>query len=83
MRPWIAYLISNLHALNDFQAYATEIVSDLNKKLTQLVRDDKLREARSVAYEIKVYEDLKKAVSRESQEKRSQTDYINETKGEL
>lgn len=83
MRPWIAYLISNSHALNDFQAYATEIVSDLNKKLTQLVRDDKLREARSVAYEIKVYEDLKKAVSRESQEQRSQTDYINETKGEL
>ena len=83
MRPWIAYLISNSHALNDFQAYAAEIVSDLNKKLTQLVRNDKLREARSVAYEIKVYEDLKKAVSRESQEQRSQTDYINETKGEL
>ena len=83
MRVWIAHLISNSHALNDFRAYIDEVVVGLNKRLTQLVRDDKIEVARSVAYEIKVYEDLKKAVSRESQEQRSQTDYINETKGAL
>ncbi len=83
MRVWIAHLISNSHALSDFQAYATEAIIDLNKRLTQFVRDDKLNEARSVAYEIKVYEDLKKAVNRELQEQRSQADYISETKGAL
>ena len=83
MRPWIAYLISNSHALNDFQAYTTEAVSGLNNKLTSLVLDGKLEEARSVAHEIKVYKGLKKDVNRELQEQRSQTDYINETKGEL
>ena len=83
MRPWIAYLVSNSHALNDFQAYATEAMIDLNKKLTSLIRDGKMQEAQNIAYEVKVYEDLKKAVSRELQEQRSQTDYINETKGAL
>ncbi len=83
MRVWIAHLISNSHALGDFQAYGTEAIIDLNKRLTQFVRDDKLNEARSVAYEIKVYEDLKKAVNRELQEQRSQADYISETKGAL
>jgi len=83
MRVWIAHLISNLHALNDFRVYISEIVIDLNKKLTQLVRDGKVEEARSVAYEIKVYDDLRKAIGRELREQRSQTDYVNETKGEL
>lgn len=83
MRVWIAHLISNSNALNDFRLYTTEIIANLNKRLTTLVRDGKLDEARSVAYEIKVYEDLRKVVSRELQEQRSQTDYINETKGEL
>ena len=63
MRPWIAHLISNTHALNDFKAYVAEIASDLNKKLTQCVRDGKLEEARNLAYEIKVYEDLGKGIT--------------------
>ncbi len=83
MRVWIAHLVSNAHALNDFRVYMTEIIADLNKRLTPFVRDGKLEEAQGIAYEIKVYEDLRKAVSRELQEQHSQTGYISETKGEL
>ena len=83
MRVWIAHLISNSHALSDFKVYTSEAVIDLNKKLTSLIRDGKMEDAQNIAYEINVYEDLKKAVSRELQEQRSQTDYINETKGVL
>ena len=81
MRIWIAHLISNSHALSDFKVYTAEAVIDLNKKLTSLIRDGKMEKAQNIAYEIKVYEDLKKAVSRELREQRSQTDYINETRG--
>ncbi len=83
MRPWIAHLVSNTHALNDFQSYVSEVVLGLSKRLTSLVHDSKMEEARSVAYEIRVYEGLKKDVNRELREQHSQTDYINETKGEL
>ena len=83
MRVWIAHLISNSHALSDFQVYVAEAIIDLNKKLTSLIRDGKMDEAQNIAYEIKVYEDLKKAVSRELREQRSQSDYISEMKGAL
>lgn len=81
MRPWIAHIISNAPAYNDFHTYVNEILAGLSKSLTNAVRSDKMEKARGIAHEIQVYEDLKKAVSRELREQRAQVTYINETKG--
>jgi len=81
MRIWIAHLISNSSAYNDFQDWVAGAVRGLNEVLADTVRTGDMESARGVAHELKVYEDLQKSVKREVREQRSQVTYLNETKG--
>lgn len=81
MRPWMAHLISNTAAYNDFSTFVIGALNDLNKALVKAVRANDMELSRGIAHEMKVYEDLKNSVKREVLEHNANITYLNETKG--
>lgn len=82
MRVWIAHLISNSSAHNDFQDWVVGAIRGLNQALADTVRTGDMESARGIAHELKVYEDLRKSIKRETREQQSQVTYINAQKGD-
>ena len=82
MRVWIAHLISNSSAYNDFQDWVVGAIRGLNQALADTVRTGDMENARGIAHELKVYEDLQKSIKRETREQQSQVTYINAQKGD-
>lgn len=80
MRPWMAHIVNNTGAYNDFHNWCMNAVLELNKALAIAVRAGEAEKSRGIAHEIKVYEDIQKSVKREVREHNAQVTYINETK---
>lgn len=80
MRLWIAHLISNSNARNDFRDFIVDAEKSLNQALAVAVRENEMEKARGIAHEIKVYEELKKSVRREVCEQNAQVTYLDNVK---
>ena len=79
MRPWITHLIGNANALSDFREAMRSSIASLNITLAKAVRNNEMEQARGIAHEIKVYEELLRVVRAESHEQSTQAHYQTST----
>jgi hypothetical protein len=75
MRPWIEYLLNNANACADFIVYTKESEHELGKKIKEAIVEDKVEEARYLAHESKVYEEMRRRFEAELRERQSQSAY--------
>ena len=68
MRTWIEHLITHEGAYNDFIEWADGIDTQLKKDLQKAVIGNKMVEARNIASEITVYNNIKRSIKSERQE---------------
>jgi len=69
MRPWIEHLITNAGAYNDFLKYTKEIDASLKEKMHAEMMKNAIDNARSLAAEIAVYQNLMRNVKSEYTER--------------
>jgi len=69
MRPWIEHLITNAGAYNDFLKYAKEIDASLKEKMHAEMMNNEIDNARNLAAEIAVYQNLVRNVKSEYTER--------------
>ena len=69
MRPWIEHLITNAGAYNDFLIYAKEIDVSLKDKMHAEMMKNAIENARNLAAEIAVYQNLTRNIKAEYNER--------------
>lgn len=81
MRYWLEYLMNNTQAYNDFTSDMLERERTLEKSIsTALIKDD-IKQATSLAHEARVYENIRKKIQAEFNERTSQATYDQQNKG--
>ena len=75
MQYWIEYIIGNTSACEDFLKWIDSAEQTLNKALYDAVQSNDMDQARGIAHEIKVYENLRRAVKKNHRERVAQASY--------
>jgi len=81
MRPWIEYLLNNQGMLQDFINYLKEVDVSLKANLSKAVMENRIEDARGLAYELQAYENMRKRFESERRERESQSTYNEQFKG--
>ena len=81
MRYWQECLISNQAACDDFVKWAKDAEAELGKHLHKAITEEKMDEARGIAHEIEVYENMRKRFESEVRERVAQATYQQQIEG--
>lgn len=80
MRPWIECIFNNASAHADFLTYIAEIEHERKAQMHKAVLENRLDDAKSLAFELKFYQDIGKMFKKETKEHRDAVQHLERRK---